>query len=260
MKMVDADGDHEIHLKNEKLKASVSEGQESQNKERCWKSWQWRSWYFEDCNNEDNDILKIVTMKIMAWKMEIMTMKTCFSNKLVHEPPKRWTWAEGLQWWRSSPPSPHNHHDHPIKYRWQLQARVLQGQDPWRSLAPCRLGNARPACPSLITMRMTVVMMVMDDGHGDDGDYGEMEVNNCKTWDTGAWWADALESSCKKQYCVTPAKCEYWKGNTVFKYWLLSLIEYWNTEKEIFYWGRTVLFWPLPTWGLRKESYLSSFW
>ena len=58
MKMVDADGDHdhgdgdgdgdrwsmvmvtmhEIHLKNEKLKASVSEGQESQNKERCWKS------------------------------------------------------------------------------------------------------------------------------------------------------------------------------------------------------------------------------
>ena len=46
---VDSDGDgdgdrwtmatmHEIHLKNEKLKASVSEGQESQNKERCWKS------------------------------------------------------------------------------------------------------------------------------------------------------------------------------------------------------------------------------
>ena len=30
----------------------------------------------------------------MAWKMEIMTMKTCFSNKLVHEPPKRWTWMD----------------------------------------------------------------------------------------------------------------------------------------------------------------------
>ena len=109
----------------------------------------------------------------------------------------------------------------------------------------------------------------MDDGHGDDADYGEMEVNNCKTWDTGAWWADALESSCKKQYCVTPPECKYWKGNTVFKYcflslikywngtivfkyWFLSLIEYWNTEKEIYYWGRTVLFWPLPTWGLGR--------
>ena len=135
----------------------------------------------ENHDNEDHDMLKIVTMKIMAWKMEIMTMKTCFSNKLVHEPPKRWTWTDGLQWWRSSPPSPHNHHDHPIKYRWQLQARVLQGQDPSRSLAPCRLGNARPACPSLITMRMTVVMMVMDDGHGDDGDYGE-QLQNLRHW------------------------------------------------------------------------------
>ena len=176
-------------------------------------------------DNEDHDILKIVTMKIMAWKMEIMTMKTCFSNKLVHEPPKRWTWADGLQWWRSSPPSTHNHHnqhDHPNTDD-NSKRESSQGQAhrvPSLLVVRVTLGqHAHPWSPWgwqwwwwwWMMAIPDMVMMVMDDG--DDGDYGEMEVNNCKTWDTGAWWADALESSCKKQYCVTPAKCEYWKGN-----------------------------------------------
>ena len=51
-----------------------------------------------------------------------------------------------------------------------------------------------------------------DDGDVDDDDGDDVNEDNFrKTWDTGAWWSNALQCSCQEQYGVTPPKGKYWK-------------------------------------------------